>query len=61
MKQIRERTKKKEIVVFNSDKSSKRTVDSVQNYTRAILEHTKDDKIVDRKKVQEVERQMIQT
>ena len=60
LKKVKERIKSKEIVVFSSDKSSKLTVDTVQNYTTAISEHAKDDTIVGKKKVQETERRMNQ-
>ena len=58
LKQIKERMKNKEVVVFSSDKSSKLTVDTVENYTKAIMKHAKDDLITDKKKVMEIERKM---
>ena len=47
-------------MVFSSDKSSKLTVDTVENYTKAILKHSKDDLVTEKKKVMEIERKMNQ-
>ena len=43
MKELKEKIKRKEIVVFKSDKSGKMTVDSMENYSEAISVHTEGD------------------
>ena len=58
IKEIKDKIKKKELVVFKTDKSSKLCVDDVENYKEAVKVHTKDDEIVDWKTVQKIENNM---
>ena len=60
MRKVTERIRNKDIVVFTSDKSSKHTVDTVDNYNAALNDHTKDDLIIGREQVKKIERQMNQ-
>ena len=52
MKELKEKIKSREIVVFKSDKSGKMTVDSMENYSEAISIHTVGDMEIDEKRVE---------
>ena len=60
MKEIKEKVKMKEIVVFTTDKSGRFTVDTPQNYEEAVAEHTRADAEVGKEKVRQVETRMNQ-
>ena len=47
-------------MVFTTDKSSKLTADSTTNYRNALDDHIKDDILIDKKKVKQIENQMNQ-
>ena len=56
MKELKEKIKRKEIVVFKSDKSGKMTVDSMENYSEAISVHTEGDTEIDERRVEKIEK-----
>ena len=58
LKQVTERIKNKELVVFTSDKTDQFTVDSVPNYMKAMDEHTRNDTVINNKKVRTIEVKM---
>ena len=60
LKEVKEKIKSKEWVVFTSDKSGKLTADTVPNYTRALKEHTLGDTIIAENKVKTIEKEMNQ-
>jgi len=56
LKSLKQRQKNKEIVVFQTDKSGKMIVDSPENYIEAAKPHFKDDKIIDIKEYNKIEK-----
>ena len=56
LKEIREKVKDKEYVVFKTDKSGKLSADTVQNYEETLQEHVQDDTKISAKKVRDLER-----
>ena len=60
LKEIGDKIKNKEIVVFTTDKSSRFTADSPSNYKNALNDHIKDDVIVNKKTVKQIETKMNQ-
>ena len=55
VKEIKEKTKNKECFVKQTDKSGKLTIDTVENYSSFIEEHTTNDELIDVKKVDYLE------
>ena len=60
IEEIKDKIKKKDIVVFTTDKSKRLTADSVENYSRALDDHVKNDTVIDEKKVRQLEVRMNQ-
>ena len=58
LKEIKEKVKNKEMVVFSTDKSSKLTADTVSNYNKALEKHVENDIKIDQKKVRKIENDM---
>ena len=58
IKEIKKKVKNKEVFVKQSDKSGKLTIDSLSNYDAAISEHTKNDKKIDVKQVEQIENKL---
>ena len=56
LKEVKERVKPKEIVVFSTDKTGQFTVDTATNYEEALNEHIEKDTEVNEKKVRELEK-----
>ena len=57
LKDIGERIKRKEVVIFETDKSSKFTVDTPNNYKQTIQKHTEGDDIIDEETVRKLEKE----
>ena len=60
MKQLKKRTKEKEIVVFTTDKSGRFSVDTPENYEKAVGAHTRNDVEIDQEGVRMIENKMNQ-
>ena len=58
IREIKERRKSKELVVFTTDKSNRLTADTVKNYEEALEPHVKDDTVINEKKVRQIENEM---
>ena len=58
LKEISQKVKEKEMVVFCADKSGHLSVDSVNNYENALNEHTKDDIKINETEVRKIEAKM---
>ena len=58
MQELKNKVKSEEIVVFKSDKSGKLTVDSLENYSEAILGHTEADVEIGMEDVKKIEENM---
>ena len=58
IKELKDKINKKECVVFKSDKSSRLTVDSTDNYIEAIGKHTQTDIVIDQKTVKQIENRL---
>ena len=55
LKEIKEKIKKKEIVVFSTDKSGRFSVDTPSNYEEAVKVHTNKDEEIDHDRVRSIE------
>ena len=60
LKEVKEKVKKKEMVVFTTDKSGRFAADTPQNYEEAIMKHTQKDELVGKERVRQVEGKMNQ-
>ena len=58
MKEAKAKIENKECVFFKTDKSSKLCVDSVENYSEALGEHTVGDRVIDWDEVSSIEKLM---
>ena len=56
--EVTEKIRNKEMVVFTSDKTGVFTADTVQNYGRALEEHTSGDTVISNKRVKDIEKKM---
>ena len=55
IKEIKEKIKEREIVVFQTDKSGRFSIDTPENYEEAVLNHTVNDLEIDDKRVKQIE------
>ena len=60
MQEVKESIKKKEIVIFTTDKSSRFSVDTPENYEEAIMNHTRNDIQIEKEKIRNIENKMNQ-
>ena len=58
MKEIKNKIDQKELVCFKTDKSGKLTVDTAENYTKAIKVHTENDTKINMSQVEQIETEM---
>ena len=55
LREIRERIKQKEVVVFETDKTGHFTADTVPSYEEALYKHVENDTKINKKKVKSLE------
>ena len=55
LKEVKENIKKKDIVVFTTDKSGRFAVDTPQNYEEAVMKHTRNDTQIEKAGVKQIE------
>ena len=60
MKEVKESMKKKDIVVFTTDKSGRFSVDTPENYEEAVMSHTRNDTEIEEERVRKLENRMNQ-
>ena len=60
LREVKEKVKKKEMVVFTTDKSGRFAADTPQNYEEAVMKHTQKDELVGKERVRQVEGKMNQ-
>ena len=58
LKSLVERRNKKELVMFQTDKSGKMSVDTVDNYIEDVQHHIKDDRIIDAEEFARIEKKV---
>ena len=58
LKSLVERRNKKELVMFQTDKSGTMSVDTVNNYIEDVQQHIKDDRIVDAEEFARIEKKV---
>ena len=60
LKEVKENIKKKDIVVFTTDKSGRFAVDTPQNYEEAVMKHTRNDTQIEKAGVKQIENRINQ-
>ena len=60
MKQLKKRVSDKSVFIFTTDKSGRFSVDTPENYEKAVSEHTKNDIEVNQEEVKQIENKLNQ-
>ena len=60
MNQLKKRVKDKSVVIFTTDKSGRFSVDTPENYEKAVSEHTKNDVEINQEEVKQIENKLNQ-